>query len=278
MNVFLKKTPNYIFVFILHDSEFNLLVDFFASCSRNLPKVFDHSSKGSEAESEARITPDTQHEEPQVSPNKDPLVATNDTNQSHENLAFEEENPPKLQDSSMESTESDKIEKEGDDSGIVDSDVDPGKDVIAGQEVPQEDTKEEQESPASHDYQPILKSIGTFAVHFMAASPPEIKVDKPKTLFSVATGEGEKPAVTRRHTEQNIFQVKGKHNTLSPEMANKRRHSDFAVSAPRPINDELAEKDMKSRGSTKNSKTTADKVDTKEGKQFSKSVKITPKN
>ena len=149
-------------------------------------------------------------------------------------------------------------QKERDDSGISVSHVngsdvsptEPGTTTDGG-----EDDQDHEES--RHHMQPILKSIGAFAMQFTVVSPPEIKVDKPLTLSAAAKGIDKKdtpppstpPPSPRRHTDHSIKNTIKK-NTLLPEAALiKRRHSDFAVSAPKPINEELAMADLKKRGS-----------------------------
>ena len=196
---------------------------------------------------------------------------------SHENLAFEEEDK-KLEpkDTSVDSTTStmettlESIDSEGshdlkdsqnerDDSGISVSHVngsdvsptEPGTTTGGG-----ENDQDHEES--EHHMQPILKSISAFAMQFTVVSPPEIKVDKPLTLSAAAKGIDKKdappsptpPQSPRRHTDHSIKNTIKK-STLLPEAALiKRRHSDFAVSAPKPINEELAMADLKKRGSS----------------------------
>ena len=203
-------------------------------------------------------------------PEEAPLVS------SHENLAFDEEEDKQLEpkDTSVDSTTStmettlESIDSEGshdlkdsqeerDDSGISVSHVngsdvsrsEPGQTTGGG-----EDDQDHEES--KHHMQPVLKSISAFAMQFTVVSPPEIKVDKPVTLSAAAKGIDNKdappptpPPSPRRHTDHSIKNTIKK-STLLPEAALiKRRHSDFAVSAPKPINEELAIADLKKRGS-----------------------------
>lgn len=204
-------------------------------------------------------------------PEKTPLVS------SHENLAFEEEDKQlEPKDTSIDSTTStmettlESIDSEGgpdlkasqeerDDSGISVSHVN-GSDVSPSEPGTTtggggEDDQDHEES--KHHMQPVLKSISAFAMQFTVVSPPEIKVDKPLTLSAAAKGIDKKdappptpPPSPRRHTDHSIKNTIKK-STLLPEAAlNKRRHSDFAVSAPKPINEELAMADLKKRGSS----------------------------
>lgn len=227
---------------------------------RNFPKLFDHNQ--SETKSEAKSEPGQTDNKTQTLPEQEPLVV------SQENLAFEEDDKhlePKdtstdstsTLETTVESMESERgsdakeVERKGNDSGISVSHVN-GSDVTSTEE---ETTASEDDH--DHEMQPVLKQIGTFAMKFMDARPPEIKVDKPQTLSSVAKGDSkdappEKPPQSpRRHTDRNIKNKILQKSTLLPEEAAliKRRHSDFAVSAPRPINEELAIEDMKKRGS-----------------------------
>lgn len=204
-------------------------------------------------------------------PEKKPLVS------SHENLAFEEEDKQlEPKDTSIDSTTStmettlESIDSEGspdlkasqeerDDSGISVSHVN-GSDVSPSEPGTTtggggEDDQDHEES--KHHMQPVLKSISAFAMQFTVVSPPEIKVDKPLTLSAAAKGIDKKdappptpPPSPRRHTDHSIKNTIKK-STLLPEAALiKRRHSDFAVSAPKPINEELAMADLKKRGSS----------------------------
>jgi len=192
---------------------------------------------------------------------------------SHENLAFEEEEKhlePKdtstdsvasTMDTTLDSTPSEggqetkAVEETGNDSGISVSPVN-GSDVTTG-EMTTGDVHDN-EDKSSVDMKPVLKSISAFAMQFAAASAPEITVDKPKTLFSVAKGDNtDAPSQPpRRHTEHNIGKELLKRSTLTPETAaTRRRHSDYAVSAPMSINEELAIEDLKRRGSNPAKKT-----------------------
>lgn len=118
-----------------------------------------------------------------------------------------------------------------------------------------EDGDENEDPELGHDVKPFLKAIGTIATKLAMVSPPEIKVDKPTTLFAVAKGDttdspvkNEKqpsPFTSRRHTDHEIK----KKSNLSPDEALViRRHSDFAVSVPISTNEELALADLKRRG------------------------------
>ena len=197
-----------------------------------------------------------------------PLVSSTD---SHENLAFEEEEKPlEPQDISTDSTTSTMettlesatsegsrevkdFEENADDSGISVSHVN-GSDVNPRKEV----THDDEHNEPSRDMKPVLESISALAMQLTVVSPPEIKVDKPKTLASVAKGDiaGAPPQGPRRHTEANIRTELLETGTLKPEAAmTKRRHSDFAVSAPLSINEELAMEDLKRRGSNPANKT-----------------------
>lgn len=203
-------------------------------------------------------------------PEKKPLVS------SHENLAFEEEDKQlEPKDTSIDSTTStmettlESIDGEGspdlkasqeerDDSGISVSHVN-GSDVSPSEPgTTRGDGEADQDHEESkHHMQPVLKSISAFAMQFTVVSPPEIKVDKPLTLSAAAKGIDKKdappptpPPSPRRHTDHSIKNTIKK-STLLPEAALiKRRHSDFAVSAPKPINEELAMADLKKRGSS----------------------------
>lgn len=227
---------------------------------RSFPKLFDNDK--SETKSEANPETDQTDNKTQTPAEQEPLV------QSQENLAFEEDEKhlePKdtsadsassTLETTVEPMESEKapdtkeLEKVADDSGISVDHVN-GNDVISTKEETKED-----EHDQGHKVKPVLESISAFAMQFMEASAPEIKVDKPQTLFSVATEDaedappGKPPQSPRRHTEHNIKNRLLDKNSLLPEAAlTKRRHSDFAVSAPRPVNDELATQDLKKRGS-----------------------------
>lgn len=153
-------------------------------------------------------------------------------------------------------------QKEGDDSGISVSHVN-GSDVNPTEKGTTTGGDEDDQKPeeSERDMQPVLKSISAFAMQFTVVGPPEIKVDKPLTLSAAAKGLDKKdapapspPLSPRRNTDHNIRNTIKK-STLLPEAALiKRRHSDFAVSAPKPINEELAIADLKKRGSQGTSK------------------------
>ena len=152
-------------------------------------------------------------------------------------------------------------QKQGDDSGISVSHVNGSDESPTEQGTTTGGGEDDQEHEKSARHmQPVLKSISAFAMQFTVVSPPEIKVDKPLTLSAAAKGLDKKdapppspPASPRRHTDHNINHT-NKKNTLLPEAALiKRRHSDFAVSAPRPVNEELAIADLKKRGSPETS-------------------------
>ncbi|XP_078372421.1 uncharacterized protein LOC144656073 isoform X3 [Oculina patagonica] len=228
-------------------------------CKRNFPKLFDQTpgEKKSEAQSEVDGSPDKSQ-----TPEAVPLVS------SHENLAFEEEDKhlePKdtstdsttsTMETTLESVDSEEgldvkeVEKANDDSGISVSHVN-GSDVSPVEEGTTTDGDED----SGPSMQPVLKSISAFAMQFTVAGPPAIKVDKPLTLSSVAKGDSKEatptasPQSPKKHAEHNINKAT-KTGALQPEAALiKRRHSDFAVSAPRPVNEELAIADLKKRGS-----------------------------
>lgn len=146
------------------------------------------------------------------------------------------------------------VEK-GDDSGISVSHVN-GSDVRPAEEG----TTTDGDDHSGPTMQPVLKSISAFAMQFTVVSPPEIKVDKPLTLSSVAKRDNKEatptapPQSPKKQAEHNINKAT-KTGALLPEAALiKRRHSDFAVSAPRPVNEELAIADLKKRGSQQTSK------------------------
>lgn len=147
-------------------------------------------------------------------------------------------------------------QKEGDDSGISVSHM-KGSDVSPAEEGSTTGGEDDQDpEQVERDMQPVLKSIGAFAMQFMVVSPPEIKVDKPLTLSAAAKGQDKKdapppapPQSPRRHTDHSIKNTIKKSSLLPEAALIKRRHSDFAVSAPRPINEELAMADLKKRGS-----------------------------
>lgn len=236
----------------------------------SFPKLFDNDK--SETKSGANPETDQTDNKTQTPAEQEPLV------QSQENLAFEEDEKhlePKdtsadsassTLETTVEPMESEKssdtkeLEKVADDSEISVDHVN-GNDVISTKKETKED-----EHDQGHKVKPVLESISAFAMQFMEASAPEIKVDKPQTLFSVATEDaedappGKPPQSPRRHTEDNIKNRLLDKNSLLPEAAlTKRRHSDFAVSAPRPVNDELATQDLKKRGSVGAGQTTARK-------------------
>lgn len=117
-----------------------------------------------------------------------------------------------------------------------------------------EDGGKNEDTELGHDMKPFLKALSTFATKLAMVSPPEIKIDKPTTLFSIANEDrtdspvkNEKqrsPVTSRRHTDHDI-----KKSSLSPdETLVTRRHSDFAVSVPISTNEELALADLKRRG------------------------------
>lgn len=152
--------------------------------------------------------------------------------------------------------------QKGDDSGISVSHVN-GSGVSPTEKGTTTGGDEDDQNPEESErhMQPVLKSISAFAMQFTVVSPPEIKVDKPLTLSAAAKGLDKKdapapssPLSPRRNTDHNIRNTIKK-NTLFPDAALiKRRHSDFAVSAPKPINEELAIADLKQRGSQGTSK------------------------
>ena len=239
------------------------LNEHFDSSFRTLPRRFE--KKASET-AEAKLEAGETTEKPQGTPEQEPLVLAS---QSHENLAFEDEEKhlePKdtsvdsttsTMDTTLESTASEgsrevqNAEESGNDSGISESHVN-GNDVIKMEETAG-DGHGDQDTERNKDMKPVLKSISAFAMQLTVISPPEITVDEPKTLFSVAKGDSTDapPQSPRRHTEHNIGKDLVKKNVLLPESAaiTKRRHSDFAVSAPISLNEELAREDLKRRGS-----------------------------
>lgn len=142
----------------------------------------------------------------------------------------------------------------GNDSGTFDSQMN-GSDV----DPTTRDVHENNGTEPGRDIRPAFKVLGTFAMELAMTSPPEIKVDKPKTLSSLAKGDSTDASVSkkkvrtspspRRHTDHNINKDLQKKSTLTPDAALiKRRHSDF-VSAPKSPNEELALEDLKRRGS-----------------------------
>ena len=235
---------------------------------RNFPKLFDNNPRETKSEDKSEV--DDSADKLQT-PEEKPLVS------SHENLAFEEEDKhlePKdtstdsntTMETTLESLDSEgghdvkDTEKAGDDSGITVSDVN-GSDASPSEDATTSGGEDANEH-SGPTMQPVLKSISAFAMQFTTASAPEIKVDKPLTLSSVAKGDSKDappsaaPQSPRRHTEHNININKAiTKGALLPEAALiKRRHSDFAVSAPRPINEELAIQDFKKRGSQESGK------------------------
>ncbi|XP_022799657.1 synaptotagmin-like protein 4 [Stylophora pistillata] len=235
-------------------------MDHFARLLPSFPKLFDNNK--SETNSEVKPETDQNDSKTQTLPEQEPLVL------SRENLAFEEDEKhlePKdtsadSASSTLETTvelmesetgpDAKELEKEGDNSGISVGQVN-GNDVISAEEETRHD-----ENDQGPKMKPVLESISAFALQFMDANAPEIKVDKPQTLFSVATGDSsdtppeKTPQSPRRHTEHNVTNKLLEKNSLLPEAAlTKRRHSDFAVSAPRPVNDELASQDLKKHDS-----------------------------
>ncbi|XP_068698307.1 synaptotagmin-like protein 2 isoform X2 [Montipora foliosa] len=222
---------------------------------RPLPKLFD--KKASEPE-ESKIEAGETVEKTKVS--QEPVLLTSES-RSHENLAFEEEEQhTEAKDISMDSStavattleattreenqEVKQAEESGNDSGISESHLN-GSDITKVDDTKTGLNGVEKEEP-TRDMQPALKSIGSLAIGIASFSPPEIKVDKPKTLFSVAEGKSSStdasPQSSRRKTDTEI-----KRKTLSPFADTRRRHSDF-VSAPISINEELAREDLKKRG------------------------------
>ncbi|KAJ7363523.1 calcium ion-regulated exocytosis of neurotransmitter [Desmophyllum pertusum] len=232
-------------------------MDHFNRLLPNFPKLFDSSPSETKSEAKSEVDQSESVDEAQKLPEEVPLVP------SHENLAFEEEEKhlePK--DTSMDSTTSTMdttldstdtgdgghdAQKEGNHSEISVSHVN-GSDVSPT-------GSEGANDGSDYSIQSFLGNISSFAVQLTTVSAPEIKVDKPKTLFSVATEDSRytpPPAPSqspRRHTDHNINtnQVLNK-STLLPEAVTRRRHSDFAVAAPRPINEELAIEDLKKHG------------------------------
>lgn len=261
-----------------------------------MPKFFEKDiSDKTEKKQDSQETPGPHEEVPLVS-----------QTQSHENLAFEEEEKhlePKdtsidstasTMETTLESTTSSESQdikdaqvESGDDSGISanqlnESDanqsesnmIDEGREVKDSKQsgsdsgnhvngtnagATSEDGDENEDAELGHDVKPFLKAISTFATKLAMVSPPEIKVDKPTTLFAVAKGDStdspvknEKqpsPVTSRRHTDHEIKKNVVLKSNLSPDEALViRRHSDFAVSVPISTNEELALADLKRRG------------------------------
>ena len=233
--------------------------------SRNLPKLFDKNPSETE---DAKLEAGNTVEEPPAAQEQVPLVSA--ASQSHENLAFEDEEKnlePKdtsadsgasTMDTTLESTTSEEsqevknsAEESGNESGISETQVN-GSDVIQENVTPKEVHVDGHADP-DRDMNPILKSISAFAMQFTVVKTPEITVEKPKTLFSVAKGDNTDAPTQppRRNTENDIRKNTLLRSSLSPTSAaiTKRRHSDFAVSAPISVNEELAREDLKKRGS-----------------------------
>ena len=235
----------------------------------NFPKLFDSSPSETKSEAKSEVDQSESVDEAQKLPEEVPLVP------SHENLAFEEEEKhlePK--DTSMDSTTSTMdTTLDSTDTGDGSHDVQKGDNHseisvshVNGSDVSPTGSEGANEG-SDYSMQSFLGNISSFAVQLTTVSAPEIKVDKPKTLFSVATEDSRyipPPAPSqspRRHTEHNINtnQVLNK-STLLPEAVTRRRHSDFAVAAPRPINEELAIEDLKKHGTQETSKSSFCKI------------------
>lgn len=234
------------------------------SSSRNLPKLFDKNPTETE---DAKLEAGSTVDEAPVIQEQVPLVS--EASQSHENLAFEDEEKnlepedtsadsgASTMDTTLESTTSEgdqevknSAEESGNESGISESQVN-GSDVIQEKVTPKEVHVDEHMDP-DRDMKPVLKSISAFAMQFTVVNNPEITVEKPKTLFSVAKGDNTDAPTQppRRNTEHDIRKDVLPKSSLSPLSAafTKRRHSDFTVTAPISANEELAIEDLKRRG------------------------------
>lgn len=219
---------------------------------RTLPKIFD--KKESEKE-ESKLETDETVKETQDTKEVVPLAS--ESSKSHENLAFEDEEPhleqkdfsidfsttmdTAIDSSTRETNQQAKAEERGDDSGISEG-------ALNGSGVTNADGTATEEIHSSHDMKTGLKAIGCLAIELTAVNTPEITVEKPKTLFSVAEVEGTAtdapPQSPRRKTDHDI-----KRTVLSPhiDVTAPRRHSDF-VSVPMSINEKLARDDFNKRG------------------------------
>lgn len=248
-----------------HDTVRNRnLTSVLISSSRNLPKLFDKNPTETQ---DAKLEAGSTVEEAPVIQEQVPLVS--EASQSHENLAFEDEEKnlePKdtsadsgasTMDTTLESTTSEgdqevknSAEESGNESGISESQVN-GSDVMQEKVTPKEVHVDEHMDP-DRDMKPVLKSISAFAMQFTVVNNPEITVEKPKTLFTVAKGDNTDAPTQppRRNTEHDIRKDVLSKSSLSPLSAafTKRRHSDFAVTAPISANEELAREDLKRRG------------------------------
>ena len=218
---------------------------------RTLPKFFDKPSEKEvsklEGDETLKQTQDT----------KEVVPLASDSAKSHENLAFEGEDPQleqkdvstefsttmdtALDSSTRETSQKANDEERGNDSGISEG-------VLNGSGVTNADGTTTKEMDSNCDMKTGLKAIGCLAIELTAVNTPEITVEKPKTLFSVAGVDGtatDGPSQSpRRKTDHDI-----KKGVLSPysDVTTPRRHSDF-VSVPMSINEELARDDFKKRG------------------------------
>lgn len=219
---------------------------------RTLPKIFDKKESEKEV---SKLEADESVKETQDTKEVVPLAS--ESSKSHENLAFEDEEPPleqkdvfidfsstmdtAIDSSTRETNQQAKAEERGDDSGISEG-------ALNESGVTNADGTTTEQKDSSHDMKTGLKAIGCLAIELTAVNTPEITVEKPKTLFSVAevemTATDAPPQSPRRKTDHDIKKM-----VLSPhiDVTAPRRHSDF-VSVPMSINEKLARDDFKKRG------------------------------
>lgn len=217
-----------------------------------LPKIFDKKESEKEV---SKLEADETVKETQDTKEVVPLAS--ESSKSHENLAFEDEEPhleqkdvsidfsstmdTAIDSSTRETNQQAKAEERGDDSGISEG-------ALNESGVTNADGTTTEQKDSSHDMKTGLKAIGCLAIELTAVNTPEITVEKPKTLFSVAeverTATDASPQSPRRKTDHDIKKM-----VLSPhiDVTAPRRHSDF-VSAPMSINEKLARDDFKKRG------------------------------
>lgn len=224
---------------------------------RTLPKIFDKKESEKEV---SKLEADETVKETQDTKEVVPLAS--ESSKSHENLAFEDEEPhleqkdvsidfsstmdTAIDSSTRETNQQAKAEERGDDSGISEGALnESGVTNVDGTTTEQKDSRHDMKS---HDMKTGLKAIGCLAIELTAVNTPEITVEKPKTLFSVAeverTATDAPPQSPRRKTDHDIKKM-----VLSPhiDVTAPRRHSDF-VSVPMSINEKLARDDFKKRG------------------------------